>query len=309
MLSHLKTVVYRRPKDKFLRLLRWGPRAYFRCDAWAKQMEMSVASLPIPNGQSSETISCWFLTGQRFWYQTAYCAWTLAKHSKCKIELNLVDDGSLSEEYESRLRRLFPNGITVNKTSVADRINDLLPVSKFPVLRNRWNDYINIRKLIDVHLGSTGTKLVLDSDMLFFGRPQHLMDWLSKPTSLCLMTDCQESYGYTRPLMESLCGETIPEKLNVGICGLRSEDLDWQELEHWCQQLHAAEGTSYYLEQALVAMLAARSNSLSVMPPADYITFPTEEQVDLKAGVLQHYVADSKPWYFGKAWKNLATNV
>jgi hypothetical protein len=90
--------------------------------------------------------------------------------------------------------------------------------------------------------------------------------------------------------------------LNVGICGLASELINWEELEHWCQTLVEREGTSYYLEQALVAMLAARTNP-TVMPPSIYITFPIRQQTMAGQGVLQHYVADSKPWYFGEAWK------
>jgi hypothetical protein len=307
-LSQLKSAVYRRPKDEFLRMLRWGPRAYFCCDAWAREMETSVDQLPVPAWPQAEQVSCWFLTGRRFWYQTAYCAWTLAQCAEVNIELNVVDDGSLTAEYESKLRRLFPAGITVRKSQIEERINDLLPARRFPMLRQRWVDYINIRKLTDVHLGSEGPKLVLDSDMLFFKRPDDLLQWIRNPVGMCLMTDCVESYGYSRPLMETLCGSAIPRKLNVGVCGLRSEQIDWEQLEDWCQQLHAAEGTSYYLEQALVAMLAARAEQVSVMSASDYITFPTREQVETKAGVLQHYVADSKPWYFGTAWRDLSSN-
>ena len=120
------------------------------------------------------------------------------------------------------------------------------------------------------------------------------------------MTDCVESYGYSRRLMESLAGAPIPPLMNVGICGLRSESLDWEQLEHWCQELVKREGTSYYLEQALVAMIAAKATP-TVMPREDYITFPTREEAFQGTGVLQHYVADSKPWYFGEAWK-LALN-
>jgi len=40
-----------------------------------------------------------------------------------------------------------------------------------------------------------------------------------------------------------------------------------------------------------------------VMPRSSYITFPLRQQTLAGEGVLQHYVADSKPWYFGEAWK------
>ena len=216
--------------------------------------------------------------------------------------LNLVDDGSLSSDQEQQLRRLFPSGRTRCKHEIAAELDQHLPVSRFPVLRQRWSDYINIRKLTDIHLGSSGTKLVLDSDMLFFRRPDELLAWWDQPNGPCLMVDCEESYGYSRQLMEQLAGAPIPPLLNVGICGLASELINWELLEHWCHILVEREGTSYYLEQAMVAMLAARSTP-TVMPRSRYITFPIREQTLAGEGVMQHYVADSKPWYFGVAWR------
>jgi hypothetical protein len=361
-LSDAKTVLYRNPRDQWARLRRWGPRAYFRCDAWAREMEAAAWQLPIlPSSVSPLTSLCtplsiWFLTGRRFWYQTAFCAWTLAKQSCRDLSLNLVDDGTLEARHVEGLRRLFPAGVTLRKDDVRARLDELLPLARFPVLRQRWLDYVNIRKLIDIHLGSTGVKLVLDSDMLFFRRPDALLAWWDgsqgisvrednseiksqtlvpgiqtsdlqpsasplttqvsgfsphpsdPPFSPCLMTDCVESYGYSRSLMEKLAGAPIPPLLNVGICGLQSETLYWEELECWCRILVEREGTSYFLEQALVAMIAARSVPV-VMPQQDFITFPNKKQTLHGCGVLQHYVADSKPWYFGHAWKFATTKI
>jgi hypothetical protein len=317
LLSDAKTVIYRHPKREFAQLKRWGPKAYFRAASWAREMEHAATRLPLlptPPAAPSPPLSVWFLTGKRFWYQTAYCAWTLATRSGRQVELNLIDDGTLEERHEEDLRRLFPQGKTIKAETVQAKIESLLPASRFPILRQRWLDYVNIRTLTDIHLGATGVKLVLDSDMLFFRRPDALLDWWdanqrpsASPLSPCLMNDCVESYGYSRPLMERLAGAPLPPLLNVGVCGLKSEDLDWDEIEFWCRALLEAEGTSYYLEQALVAMLAARTDP-TVMPRTDYITFPTRQQVSNGEGTLQHYVADSKPWYFGEAWK-LAMSV
>ncbi|MFY8148879.1 MAG: hypothetical protein ACOVNL_06625 [Prochlorococcaceae cyanobacterium] len=272
-----------------------------------EQAARQLPPLPAVPPKAGRPLEVWYLTGEHFWYQTAFCAWSLARHCQRELVLHLVDDGSLKPEQEQRLRRLFPAGKTRWKQEVALELDQHLPMDRFPVLRQRWGDYINIRKLIDIHLASSGSKLVLDSDMLFFRRPDELLAWWDQPEGPCLMVDCVESYGYSRALMEELAGASIPPMLNVGICGLASEWIDWQELEHWCRTLVEREGTSYYLEQALVAMLAARTMP-SVMPRSNYITYPTRQQALTGDGVLQHYVADSKPWYFGEAWRRIATN-
>lgn len=303
-LGHCKTLIYRRPRDELRRLRNWGAQAYFFLPIWQREMETKAAKLPhpVPNRNAAQ-VELWFLTGQKFWYQTAFCAWTFAHQTGRPVTLNLIDDGTLRPTDESSLRRLFPQGSTVRKNQVKERLETYLPAAQFPVLHQRWTDYVHIRKLIDIHLGSMGKKLVFDSDMLFFSQPNQLLNWIDDAKSeSILMTDSVESYGYSRELMKTLCGANIPAKLNVGICGLKSETLDWNELEYWASQLAEKEGTSYYLEQAIVAMLAARSGA-EVLPARDYITYPTSAQGKAGDGVLQHYVADSKPCYFHDAWR------
>jgi hypothetical protein len=252
-------------------------------------------------------LEVWFLTGCKFWYQTAFCAWTLSFHANRQIVLNIVDDGTLGASAIAELRRLFPKGELILSRQASDRFNRLLPLERFPALHKLRKEYVHIRKITDIHLGRSGSKLVLDSDMLFFRKPDALLAWWDQSAQPCLMTDCQESYGYSQKLMEELAGAPIRPLLNVGICGLASEWIDWHELEHWCHTLVNREGTSYYLEQALVAMLASRSQPM-VLPKAEYITFPTRAEAENGVGVLQHYVADSKPWYFEKAWKQATKN-
>ncbi len=303
-LSKTKTILYRRPADEWNRLRRWGARGYFYTSSFQREMESSVASLePIDDLSDRMPVEIWFLTGKNFWYQTAYCAWSFARQSQRNVTVNLVDDGSLRGVQIQQIRRLFPNGVTVQKEDTHAKLERSLPETHFPYLRKKWNDYINIRKIIDIHLESHGRKLVLDSDMLFFAPPVEILSWLEQSVSLCLATDCIESYGYSRSLMESLCQAMIPPRLNVGVCGLDSELIDWNELERWTQVLIEREKNSYYLEQALIAMLAAKYGCV-VMPPSRYITCPTNEQIKTSTGVLQHYVSDSKPNYFSTAWKN-----
>lgn len=312
-LSELKTAVYRRPRDYWRKLQRWGPRAVLRLPAWQRRMERAAEVLtpPTAGDRNAPPLEVWMLTGERFWYQSAFCAWTLARHSKRSIILHLIDDGTLTPLLEQKLRRLFPEGTTLCRVAALKQLQSQLPVDRYPTLHRRWHDYINIHKLTGAHLGGSGVKLVLDSDMLFFHRPDALLAWwdaaVADPCgevghSPCLMVDCEESYGYSPALMEELAGAPIVPLLNVGICGLSSSSIDWDLLEHWCTVLEAREGASYFLEQALVAMLAARVQPV-VMPRRDYITFPTSAQSSSGEGVLQHYVADSKPWYFDVAWE------
>jgi hypothetical protein len=156
-----------------------------------------------------------------------------------------------------------------------------------------------------VHVASAGWKLVIDSDLLFFRRPDFVLDWLASPDRPLHATDCVESYGYSRPLMESLIASPVPALVNVGLCGLRSEEIDWERLEHWIARLHAAERTNYYLEQALVALLVA-GRTCAVAPAADYITRPSLAEIRQPTAVMHHYVDTAKRGYYRHAWRQFA---
>ncbi|MGC1309739.1 MAG: hypothetical protein WA885_21150 [Phormidesmis sp.] len=245
-----------------------------------------------------------FLSGDRFWYQTTFCAYSMAQYSNVSVRPIVYDDGSFSVARQAEFRRIFPNAQIYSKAELDQRVEAYLPSHKFPYLRERRENYPNIRKLIDVHVGSEGWKLVLDSDMLFFKAPEALLEWLKLPQQPCHMVDTETSYGYSKSLMESLTGVSVSDRLNVGICGLNSSDIDWQMLEHWCKTLIEREGTHYYQEQALVAMLMA-GQECQVVSETDYIVMPDKNEAVSPKAVLHHYVADSKPWYFRYGYKHL----
>jgi hypothetical protein len=83
---------------------------------------------------------------------------------------------------------------------------------------------------------------------------------------------------------------------------LRSEELDWERLEHLCRTLIERERTHYYLEQALVAVLLA-GRACAVAPEKEYLTLPVPPEASECRAVMHHYVADSKRWYFQQNWK------
>ncbi len=279
-----------------------GPWQERRTEHGRAAMEAAAARLPVPSVASGAALELHLLTGRRFWYQSAFCLWTLARQTGRPLAPVIYDDGSLAEQYRGSLSRLFPAVRFVAQGETIKRLDALLPVARFPFLRERWLNYPNLRKLIDPHLGGTGWKLVLDSDLLFFRRPDFLLHWLDTPDRPLHAVDCETSYGYSRPLMNKLAGAPVADLVNVGLTGLNSSELDWEQLEHWCSPLITQEKTSYYLEQALIAMLMA-GRPCAIAPVADYVTLPKPPEAHACKAVMHHYVAHSKRWYFQQNWQ------
>ena len=282
-----------------------GPLAQRAAAQGQRAMAVAAATLPpIPAPRSPlPAFTVHFLTGRRFAYQTAFCLSSLARYCPNSVHAEVYDDGTLDPASTRLLRRLTPMLQLHDGATLAAQLDEYLPASRFPMLRERWLHYPHIRKLIDVHLGRTGWRLVLDSDLLFWREPRFLLDWAAAPRCPLHAFDCVENYGYSRPLLERIAGVSLPARVNVGLCGLRSEALDWDFLEHATTALLAAERTNYYLEQALVAVLVARLGPCAIAPAADYITLPSAGEIARPTAVMHHYVDTARGAYFRHAWR------
>jgi hypothetical protein len=284
-----------------------GPLVQRRTELGRREMELAAAGLPRLPTHPGAPVSLHLLTGRRFWYQTVFCLWSFSRQSGRNVAPIIYDDGTLDESVRAPISRIFPQARFIEQPDAIARLDVYLPVTRFPALRDRWTNYPHIRKLIDPHLGSRGWKLVVDSDLLFFHPPKFLLDWNDHPDRPLHAVDCVTSYGYTRQLMNELAGREVADLVNVGVAGLRSEDLDWDRVERWCDELIRREGTNYYLEQAIVAMLVAGSEC-AVAPASDYVTLPRPPEVETCKAAMHHYVAESKRWYFQTNWRRILQN-
>jgi hypothetical protein len=280
-----------------------GPLSQWRTARGREEMKRAAAQLPPVPPPPAGAPEIHFLTGQRFWFQTAFCFWSLCHHAGRPLRAVIYDDGTLDATLRAECARLFPGARVVTAAEIEARLDTHLPTADFPTLRARRRNYPNLRKLTDVHAGEVGWRLVLDSDMIFFQRPAALLAWLDAPTRPLHMADVQDAYGYSPALLCALAGAPIPHLLNVGVCGLRSDGINWKQLEDWNRRLIEAEGTSYYEEQALTALMLAGRDA-ECLPAADYRLMPGDAECRSPTAVLHHYVDLSKRGYFRQAWRH-----
>jgi len=297
---------YRNPRSKMREIKRFGGYlSYLKLKQSKKQMIEKSAHLP-PMQSFESGLPIYFLTGTKYLYQTLFCIKSLFKVSEEKFCIYLIDDGSFDEQLINQVKKQLPGAIVVDAETIAKNLDSKLPLEEYPAIRNKRKIYPHLKKLTDIHTLSNGDqwKLVLDSDMLFWSNPKQMIDWLKTPKKPLYMLDSQRSYGYSIELMESLCKNQVPDLVNVGLIGLESQAINWNKVEKWIVQLEQAEGTSYYLEQALSAMLVNSKSSL-ILPKKDYIVYPSSEEISNNQGILHHYVDLSKKDYFNTEWKKI----
>lgn len=306
-IQSLINFLYRHPKSKYKNIQRFGGYFNYKNMIAAKEV-MQIQSenlLPIKSHEKGLTI--YFLTGKAYLYQTLFCIKSLISVTNKKFQFILIDDGSFDSDLIVRIERQLPNAKIITKLEIEQNLHKVLPLDKFPILHQKRKEYAHIKKLTDIHSIPGKWKLVLDSDMLFWKEPKKLIEWLEKPADPLHMIDCEESYGYSNRIMETLAGNKIPKLVNVGAIGLNSETINWDKLENWIYHLEKEEGKTYYLEQALSAMLLSNENASALNE--DYKVNPTKEEILNETGILHHYVDLSKEWYFKDAWKKLIAEL
>jgi len=267
-----------------------------------QEMEAAAHKLPPPLVESQKTVVIHNLTGSRYWYQSAFCLWSFSKASNRLVSPILYDDGSLEKEHIDSLKRIFPLLKVISAEECLARVDSVLTKSRYPSLRKRRLENPLFKKLIDIHAGQSGWKLQIDSDLLFFRRPNTLIEWYDHPVRPLRAEDLDNAYGYPLSLLNRLSRSPVPERVNTGLLGLRSEEFDWDRLEFYCRTLVEQKGASYYQEQALFALHLAGQECI-VPDPSTYVLRPKPpEAIECKA-VMHHYVSTSKKWYFSRNWK------
>lgn len=283
-----------------------GPLRQWETRRGEAAMRIAAAKLPPLPARPGAPLVVHLLTGRRFVHQSAFCLRSLALACPAPVHAEIYDDGSLDPEVLAQLRRLGPQVSIHAHADLRERLDRFLPPDRFPVLRERWQNYPHLRKVIDVHLGRRGWRLVLDSDLLFWREPVFLLNWHAAPDRPLHGIDCVENYGYPRTLLERVAGCKLPARVNVGLCGLQSEAIDWDFLEWAAAKLIAAGRYSYYLEQALVALLVARAAGAAAAPFEEYITLPSAAEIARPTAVMHHYVDTSRGPYLRRAWQAFA---
>jgi hypothetical protein len=280
-----------------------GPIEQLNTARGKRAMERAAGDLSRSSHESGgKPIEVHVLTGRKFWYQTAFCLWTLGRAAGRRVVPVIHDDGSLKPWQAERLARSFPDARVEWARDAEARLDELVPESRYPVLRYRRRELPLIKKITDVHAGRNGWTLFMDADLLFFRRPDFLLAWWDAPRMPLTSVDVEYAYGYPLELLEELAAAPVRPLINTGLSGHRSDSFDWDKMEFWCKALIERAGTHYYQEQALVALHVA-GQECAVLPPQDYVTLPRPPEVQECRAVMHHYVADSKAWYFRHNWR------
>ena len=255
-----------------------------------------------PTAANAEPLTLHLLIGARFLAEACLVSHSLAWAAGRPVEPRFYDDGTLTADDTALLRAKLPRAHFVMIDEIEARVAERLPESRYPCLRRLRPAYPHLRKLTDLHQFPGEWKLVSDADVLFFNRPKELLAHLAAPRATH-MVDIQPAYGVPKDILDRLAGRPVHPQANVGLTHLRSSGVDWDFVEHCAATILATHGFSYYLEQALMAVLLARAEAVPLGP--DYVVYPDVATARAARSAALHYVDDSRSYYYDFAWRQV----
>ena len=270
------------------------------------KMKKAAGKLPPIELTDDHLLEVSYLTGKKYWHQTAFCAYSLAKIFGGRVKINIYSDGSLTDIHMHSLKKALPNIVFVKEAEIQTRLEQLLPVAHFPVLRSLRESNPFFRKLIDMRLNNRYI-VQLDSDMIFFNTPNELVENYNTSNNFFMQDVIYASY-YVLPenILEQFLSFPIKPKINSGILAYNATAIDWKFVENTCEYLYKNGHTTHppMLEQTLNAIIMSQLKGQPLSPRYRILyDYRGEEMVN--SDIVRHYIFKAKLLYFTSEWKKI----
>jgi hypothetical protein len=285
-------------KSRYFRYMLAAKRSYQRGIRLSASRYLLTSSIlktaphPVSRCADDAELEIHILCYWRDYLQAVWALKTFYRFARVDSPLVVHIDGFITRRMRRVFTRHFPGARIVGQDE-SDKIAVPL-LAKRGLIRTLSERTRNVfvRKMLDFNLLARGRKiLVLDSDILFFGRPTDLLDATLEGSDALFMRDC--SYSYTAPLgvIERIVGTPVIPYLNAGLGILNPAALDLETIEDCLQHSEVVEGDPTFLEQTLYAVGLRRSR-VSHLPPSYLLSMDSGQ--GFRGLLARHYAGDSR---------------
>ena len=229
---------------------------------------------------------------------------SLIKTANLRLAVVIHDDGSLTQEDTDLMHRHLP-GVRIIMRAEADlavrkMLSDYRACTNFRfgevlVTNHRgqsYNMFIMALILFDINLLARSDKIIiLDADVLFFRRPDIIVDWATNPTDRRSLYSV-EAYKPKREKNGSLSfDKKAAHTLNSGlICFSKSALFNLETIEDWIASNQDLMYTSPVFEQLCYSYLIKRQLDSVELDPALYgFNYTSKDSVFTHFGIKRGF--------------------
>jgi hypothetical protein len=271
-----------------------------------KRMKKAALNLAPITLTDDHQLECSYLTGEKYWYQTIFCAYSLARVMQSRVRINIYSDGSLSPQKVNLFNSVLKGVAIISPDAMLNELDGKLPIEKYPSLRHLRESSPFFRKLVDMRLNNRYL-VQLDSDMLFFNYPAELIEAYNNGNCYFMEDKIEASY-YVLPekQIEEQFGLQMKRKINSGILAYNSASIDWDFVESVCKYLLEKVPVIHppLLEQTINAIIVSRLNAEPLNQRYN-ILYNNKHNVISANDVVRHYIFKARELYLTKEWKQV----
>jgi len=212
-------------------------------------------------------------------------------HTRQRWAPILHDDGTMTDQDISDLRRYFPDATVIRRRQADEELAAALgghPVCRENRLKHHW-----FLKVFDTrHYATHDHYVVMDSDIVFFRRPDFLLQWIARrPSEFWFMRDTREKYALAREEIEKLMGFPLWQKVNSGLDLMYRPEARLEQAERFLT-LCAPQAREYqFLEQTMFAVTGSAWGQGGLFPAEYEISWTNFRR---PGAICRHYVGPFK---------------
>jgi len=202
--------------------------------------------------------------------------------------------GNTSPAAAAKLRRHFPHARVISQADADPHVVAWLQDHAFTRLLAARSLSPFMMKLTDFPVFSTAVHmLTLDSDVLFFRRPEELVAASAAPSEKgVFQRDLASTYNITEEQALKHLGIRLAPRVNTGITLLARENIRLDRCEEYLKCPQVARPTGW-IEQTLHALCASELDRVAYLPESYLVSLePGVNSAELTA---RHYAGPSRP--------------
>jgi hypothetical protein len=239
------------------------------------------------------------LTSESDWLNLVWALKSFFLYAEVRVPLCIHEDGSLSPAAREQLQTHFVGCRLMSRPEADEDV--LAALSGFPRCREfRAANNLSLKVFDTRHHAQAGRILLLDSDVLFFRRPDALLQSLADERTLIRFNrDLADAYTADRRELESALGMPVAERFNSGLCVLQRDALRLDWLEEFLSR-EELEGHFWRIEQTLFCLCGSRYGAQAL--PEDY---DVVLEGNVSGRVVKHYVGAIRQRMYAEGIRHL----
>ncbi|HLB33027.1 MAG: hypothetical protein A3F67_08200 [Verrucomicrobia bacterium RIFCSPHIGHO2_12_FULL_41_10] len=260
--------------------------------SWGYSLGTLVATLSKrPSQKADPSVSVHLLVSSKTWHAGLLAAISFEFFTRRRWNLFIHEDGSVDEQARRRIEKILPGVHFVARAESEERMKEYL--KDYPKCRDHRSRHNLFLKFFDLPAFAPGERFILlDSDVLFFNRPQEILDWADSGSEDCFYNeDTKEKYCIPRVEIESALEVRLWHRFNSGLVLMPKKAISLDLAEKLLISFEATAHHPQFFEQTLYALMASVWNRGGPLPATYEISWGFFRK---KKCIARHYLGAFK---------------